>query len=98
GVQQSKVVCGHRRQTFICCFSNESKVVVDPIKRFIVRAAGVASSSVAQAIQSLTSMVVLMLAAKLLGLEALGLFSILYGALILAAAITSGFVGDTLMV
>lgn len=62
------------------------------------RMAGVASSSMAQAIQSLTSMVVLMLAAKLLGIEALGLFSILYGALILAAAITSGFVGDSLMV
>ena len=60
--------------------------------------AGVASSSTAQAIQSLTSLIVLMLAAKLLGLEALGLISTLYGALILAAAIISGFVGDSLTV
>ncbi|WP_159611329.1 hypothetical protein [Glutamicibacter sp. JC586] len=68
------------------------------IRRLIGRVTQVASSSVAQAIQSLSSMIVLMLAAKLLGIEALGLFSILYGALILAAAITTGFVGDTLMV
>lgn len=67
-------------------------------RKLFKRVAGVGSSSVAQAIQSLTSMVVLMLAARLLGIEALGLFSILYGALILAAAITSGFVGDSLMV
>ena len=62
------------------------------------RLAGVVSSSTAQSIQSLTSMVILMLAARLLGIESLGLFSILYGALILAAAITTGFIGDTLMV
>lgn len=68
------------------------------IRRLIGRVTQVASSSVAQAIQSLSSMIVLMLAAKLLGIEALGLFSILYGALVLAAAITTGFVGDTLMV
>lgn len=68
------------------------------LNRMMRKLAGVGSSSIAQAIQSLSSMVVLMLAAKLLGIEALGLFSILYGALVLAAAITSGFIGDTLMV
>lgn len=68
------------------------------LRGLLHRLLGVGSSSVAQAIQSLTSMVVLMLAARLLGIETLGLFSILYGALILAAAITSGFIGDTLMV
>ncbi|KSU67674.1 hypothetical protein [Arthrobacter sp. NIO-1057] len=67
-------------------------------KNLLNKISGVASSSTAQAIQSLTSLIVLMLAAKLLGLEALGLISTLYGALILAAAIISGFVGDSLTV
>lgn len=66
--------------------------------RILQRLAAVASASTAQAIQSLTSMVILVLASRLLGVESLGLFSILYGALILAAAITTGFVGDTLTV
>ncbi|WP_210101699.1 hypothetical protein [Paeniglutamicibacter antarcticus] len=52
----------------------------------------------AQATQSATTLIVSMLAARLLGIEALGLFSILYGAFVLAAGITTGFIGDSLMV
>lgn len=73
-------------------------MTVQVLLRLGRRVAGVGASSIAQAIQSATSLLVLMLAARLLGIETLGLFSILYGALILAAAITSGFVGDSLTV
>ncbi len=59
---------------------------------------GVGAASLAQATQSATTFLVSMLAARLLGIEALGLFSILYGAFILAAGITTGFVGDSLIV
>ncbi|MDR4533040.1 hypothetical protein [Glutamicibacter sp. PS] len=60
--------------------------------------AAVSSAAGAQATQSAAGFAVALLAAHTLGIEALGLFSILYGALILAAGITSGFVGDSLLV
>ncbi|MGP9489756.1 hypothetical protein ACT3R5_14450 [Glutamicibacter sp. AOP5-A2-7] len=62
------------------------------------RLRGVGTATIAQATQSAAAFTVTMLAARLLGLEALGLFSILYGAFILATGIVSGFVGDSMMV
>ncbi|GAA2966788.1 hypothetical protein ACFO7V_06145 [Glutamicibacter bergerei] len=64
----------------------------------ILRIRGVGTATIAQASQSAAGFIVTMLAARLLGLEALGLFSLLYGAFILATGIVSGFVGDSLMV
>lgn len=52
----------------------------------------------ATATQALTSFLVMAAAARILGIGDLGTFSILYGALVLAAALTTGFVGDTLTV
>ncbi|HXD28178.1 MAG TPA: hypothetical protein VN621_05410, partial [Arthrobacter sp.] len=52
----------------------------------------------ATATQALTSFLIMALAARILGIGDLGTFSILYGALVLAAALTTGFVGDTLTV
>lgn len=64
----------------------------------IRRGLSVGTAAFAQATQALTSLGLAMLAARLLGLEALGEFSIIYGGMVLAAALTSGFVGDTLTV
>lgn len=52
----------------------------------------------AQASQALASFALQVLAARLLGVEGLGRFAALYGFLILATAICSGFVGDSLTV
>lgn len=52
----------------------------------------------ATATQALTSFMLMAVAARNLGIDELGTFSILYGILILAAALTTGFVGDTLTV
>lgn len=52
----------------------------------------------AQVTQALASFALMTLAARLLGLSELGKFSILYGAVVLATAISTGFVGDSLTV
>lgn len=52
----------------------------------------------AQASQALASFTLQILAVRLLGLEALGLFGALYALIVLATAISSGFVGDSLTV
>lgn len=64
----------------------------------IRKLSGVGTATIAQATQSAANFMVTMLAARLLGLEALGLFSLLYGSFILATGVISGFVGDSLMV
>lgn len=67
------------------------------------RAVGIASMPAlgglaAQGSQALASVVLQVLAARLLGLEGLGRFATLYAVIILATAICSGFVGDSLTV
>lgn len=52
----------------------------------------------AQASQALGSFLILAVAARSLDLGSLGLLSLLYGLLVLSAATTSGFVGDSLTV
>ncbi|QNE48060.1 hypothetical protein F1C58_14910 [Glaciihabitans sp. INWT7] len=52
----------------------------------------------AQGAQALGSFVLQILVVRLLGLEGLGTFSILYGVLVLVAGILTGFVGDSLVV
>ncbi|WP_461170384.1 hypothetical protein [Arthrobacter sp. Z1-15] len=52
----------------------------------------------AQASQALGSFLILAVAARSLNLGSLGLLSLLYGLLVLSAATTSGFVGDSLTV
>lgn len=52
----------------------------------------------AQCSQALASFVLQILAARLLGLEGLGRFAALYAIIILATALCSGFVGDSLTV
>ncbi|MEB7448950.1 hypothetical protein [Arthrobacter koreensis] len=52
----------------------------------------------AQASQALGSFLILAVAARSLDLGSLGLLSVLYGLLVLSAATTSGFVGDSLTV
>jgi len=52
----------------------------------------------ATATQALTSFLLMATGARILGIDDLGSFSILYGTLILGAALTTGFVGDTLTV
>lgn len=52
----------------------------------------------AQITQALASFALMTLAARLLGLSELGKFSILYGTVVLATAISTGFVGDSLTV
>lgn len=66
--------------------------------RLANRFSGVGTASIAQGTQSITTLIVSVLAARVLGIEALGLFSILYGSFVLAAGITTGFVGDSMMV
>jgi hypothetical protein len=55
-------------------------------------------SVVAQATQAAGSLVIQVLAARNLGAAGLGQFGLLYGTLVLAAGITSGFVGDSMTV
>lgn len=57
-----------------------------------------ASAVGAQITQAAASFVLMFLAARMLGLRELGQFSILYGILVMATAVSSGFVGDTLTV
>ena len=52
----------------------------------------------AQATQALSSFLLMAAAARTLSLGELGILSVLYGSLVLCAAITSGFVGDSLTV
>ena len=52
----------------------------------------------AQAVQALASFVVQVIVARTLGLEGLGLFAILYGVIVLASGMITGFVGDSLVV
>lgn len=52
----------------------------------------------AQASQGLTAFLILAVAARILPLAELGSLSILYGLLVLCAALTTGFVGDSLTV
>jgi O-antigen/teichoic acid export membrane protein len=52
----------------------------------------------AQGSQALASFVLQVLVARLLGFEGLGAFAILYGIIVLASAVLSGFVGDSLVV
>lgn len=53
---------------------------------------------VAQGSQALASFVLQVLVARILGLEGLGVFAILYGVIVLASGVLSGFVGDSLVV
>lgn len=52
----------------------------------------------AQGSQALASFVLQVLVAQLLGFEGLGAFAILYGIIVLASAVLSGYVGDSLVV
>ncbi|ALO68705.1 hypothetical protein AS189_19160 (plasmid) [Arthrobacter alpinus] len=52
----------------------------------------------AQGSQAAVSFVLQIIAARMLGLEGLGRFAILYGVLLLVTALVSGFIGDTLTV
>jgi len=52
----------------------------------------------AQGSQALASFVLQILVARILGLEGLGVFAILYGVIVLASGVLSGFVGDSLVV
>jgi O-antigen/teichoic acid export membrane protein len=52
----------------------------------------------AQAVQAGASFVLQILVARWLGVEELGRFAILYGLIIIASAVVTGFVGDTLIV
>ncbi|MGP5720436.1 hypothetical protein ACTXPG_12435 [Glutamicibacter arilaitensis] len=71
---------------------------MSPFSTILRKLSGVGTATIAQATQSAANFMVTMLAARMLGLEALGLFSLLYGSFILATGIISGFVGDSLMV
>ena len=52
----------------------------------------------AQGTQALASFVVQILVARTLGLEGLGIFALLYGVVVLTAAVVSGLIGDSLVV
>jgi O-antigen/teichoic acid export membrane protein len=52
----------------------------------------------AQAVQALASFVLQVAVAHLLGISGLGAFAILYGVVVLASGVVTGFVGDTLVV
>jgi O-antigen/teichoic acid export membrane protein len=57
-----------------------------------------AGSVAAQASQALGSFILQYLTARLLGLEALGRFAVVYAMIVLVTALSSGFVGDSLTV
>lgn len=59
---------------------------------------GAIGAVAAQATQALGAFLIMAVAARFLGLGSLGLLSVLYGLLVLSAATTSGFVGDSLTV
>lgn len=52
----------------------------------------------AQGMQALASFALQVLVARTLGLDGLGTFALIYGVMVLAAALISGFVGDSLVV
>ncbi len=54
-----------------------------------------ALAAVAQGTQAVGSMVLILVASRFLEVEGLGLFSLLYGFLVLASGLVSGFVGDS---
>jgi O-antigen/teichoic acid export membrane protein len=66
-------------------------------KRGTMRRSGVVAI-VAQGTQAAGSLVIQVLAARSLGTAGLGQFGLLYGTLLLATAITAGFVGDSMTV
>ncbi|WEK61990.1 MAG: hypothetical protein P0Y60_04310 [Candidatus Microbacterium colombiense] len=53
---------------------------------------------IAQAVQALIGLLIQILVARLLGIDDYGRFAILYGVVILATAVVTGLVGDTLVV
>lgn len=64
-------------------------------RRRSLRAAG---GVAAQGSQALTSLALQVMAARLLGVEGLGLFAAIFAFIVMATAVTSGFVGDSLTV
>ncbi len=73
--------------------------VTPPTRSLLHRARGSAVGSVAaQGSQALGSFVLQYLTARLLGLEALGRFAVVYATIVLVTALSSGFVGDSLTV
>jgi O-antigen/teichoic acid export membrane protein len=68
-----------------------------PPKSRTGRRSGIAAI-VAQGTQAATGLVIQVLAARSLGAAGLGEFGVLYGTLVLATAISSGFVGDSMTV
>ncbi|MER2138431.1 MAG: hypothetical protein ABS909_11315, partial [Arthrobacter sp.] len=68
------------------------------LSRGATRYGAVVGAVGAQASQALGSFLILAVAARSLDLGSLGLLSLLYGLLVLSAATTSGFVGDSLTV
>jgi O-antigen/teichoic acid export membrane protein len=65
------------------------------VRRIGAKAAGAISGQVSQA---LASFVLQLIAARSLGASGLGMFAILYGAMVLGTAISSGLIGDSLTV
>lgn len=65
-----------------------------PRRRSLNALGGVA----AQGTQALTGLTLQILAARLLGVEGLGLFAVIFAFVVMATAVTSGFVGDSLTV
>jgi O-antigen/teichoic acid export membrane protein len=57
-----------------------------------------AGAVAAQGVQALASFLLQVLVARTLGISALGAFAILYGVVVLASGIVTGFVGDSLVV
>lgn len=67
-------------------------------RRAASRLNGPVTAVCSQCTQALGSFVILAVAARTLGLDDLGKLSVLYGVLVLCAAATSGFVGDSMVV
>jgi O-antigen ligase/O-antigen/teichoic acid export membrane protein len=72
--------------------------MIGAVRPLVRRLQGAAGASAAQLAQALTSLVLQVAAARALGADGLGVFALLYGLIILATAITTGLVGDSLTV